>query len=61
VTGAVIVPGGREFITTRTGNVIRVVAVAPRDTGGDWQAWHAGRTVRGQAGAAEFTVLPSTV
>jgi alpha-D-xyloside xylohydrolase len=47
------IPGsGQEFTTTRTGNVIRVEAAAD----GDWQAWHAGRTVRGEAGGVEFTV-----
>jgi alpha-D-xyloside xylohydrolase len=49
----VIAPGGREFVTTRAGNVIRVAAA---DGGGDWQAWHAGRTIRADAGAVEFTV-----
>jgi hypothetical protein len=57
----VIAPGGKEFVTTRAGNVIRVVAAATGDTsgdnGGDWQAWHAGRIIRAQAGVAEFTVL----
>jgi alpha-D-xyloside xylohydrolase len=48
----VIAPGGQEFVTTRAGNVIRVEA----SSGGDWQAWHAGRIIRGQSGAAEVTV-----
>ena len=43
----VIAPGGQEFVTTRAGNVIRVEAVAAGDTGGGWQAWHAGRIIRG--------------
>jgi alpha-D-xyloside xylohydrolase len=58
----VISPGGQEFRTTRAGKVIRVEAAsagkAGADAGGDWQAWHAGRIIRGRAGAAEFTVLP---
>ncbi len=54
----VIAPGGREFVTTRSGNVIRVEAVAAGDAGGDWQVWHAGRTIRPESGTAEFTVLP---
>ena len=49
-----IAPGGQEFVTTRTGKVIRVEAVG---AGGDWQAWHAGRVIRAQGGAAEFTLL----
>jgi alpha-D-xyloside xylohydrolase len=52
-----ISPGGREFVTTRAGNAIRVEAVTVGDTAGDWQAWHAGQVIRGQSGAAEFTVL----
>jgi alpha-D-xyloside xylohydrolase len=48
----VIAPGSQEFVTTRAGNVIRVVAAAD----GDWQVWHAGRTIRSQSGTAEFTV-----
>lgn len=52
----VISPGGQEFVTTRTGNAIRVAAAVD----GDWQVWHAGRIIRGQSGAAEFTVLPGT-
>jgi alpha-D-xyloside xylohydrolase len=58
VIAQAIAPGGQEFVTTRNGNVIRVAAVA--DTGGDWQVWHAGRTIRGQSGVAEFTLLPCT-
>jgi alpha-D-xyloside xylohydrolase len=46
-----ISPGGREFVTTRAGDVIRVEAAAD----GDWQAWHAGRIIRGEAGTAEIT------
>jgi alpha-D-xyloside xylohydrolase len=54
----VIAPGGQEFVTTRTGNVIRVEATITGGggTGGDWQVWHAGRTIASQAGAVEFTV-----
>jgi alpha-D-xyloside xylohydrolase len=48
----VIAPGSQEFVTTRAGNAIRVVAAAD----GDWQVWHAGRTIRSQSGTAEFTV-----
>ena len=55
----VIAPGGQEFVTTRAGNVIRVEAAAGGDAAGNWQVWHAGRIIRGQAGAAEFTVLPA--
>jgi alpha-D-xyloside xylohydrolase len=55
----VIAPGSQEFVTTRAGNVIRVEAATAGRTGGDaagnWQVWHAGRIVRGQAGAAEFS------
>jgi alpha-D-xyloside xylohydrolase len=47
----VVSPGAQEFVTTRAGNVIRVEAAA-----GDWQAWHAGRIIRGRAGTAEITV-----
>jgi alpha-D-xyloside xylohydrolase len=54
----VIPPGGREFVTTRAGNVIRVEAVTAGDARGSWQAWHAGRVVRGEPGAVEFTVDP---
>jgi alpha-D-xyloside xylohydrolase len=54
------IPGGREFVTTRTGNVIRVEAASAGSAGdvaGDWQVWHAGRVVgRGEAGGVEFTV-----
>jgi alpha-D-xyloside xylohydrolase len=52
----VIPQGDREFITTRTGDVIRVEAAGAGDMAGDWQVWHAGRTVRGEAGSVEFTV-----
>ena len=55
----VIAPGGQEFVTTRAGNVIRVEAAAGGDAAGNWQVWHAGRIIRAQAGAAEFTVLPA--
>ena len=59
----VIAPGGQEFVTTRAGDVIRVEAATAGRTGGDaagnWQVWHAGRVIRGQAGAAEFSVLPA--
>jgi alpha-D-xyloside xylohydrolase len=54
----VIPPGGREFVTTRAGNVIRVEAVTAGDARGSWQAWHVGRVVRGEPGAVEFTVDP---
>ena len=51
----VIAPGDREFITSRTGQVIRVEASGAEDTG-DWQVWHAGRIVPGEPGGVEFTV-----
>jgi hypothetical protein len=54
----VLSPGGPAFVTTRAGNMIRVTAATVGDTGGDWQAWHAGRIIRGHSGTAEFTVLP---
>jgi alpha-D-xyloside xylohydrolase len=46
-----ISPGGQEFVTTRAGDVIRVEGAAD----GNWQAWHAGRIIRGEAGTAEIT------
>ena len=52
----VIPASGQEFITTRTGNVIRVEAAGAGAVAGDWQVWHAGRTVRGEPGGVEFTV-----
>jgi alpha-D-xyloside xylohydrolase len=52
----VIPVSGREFTTTRTGDVIRVEAAGAGDVAGDWQVWHAGRTVRGEPGGVEFTV-----
>ena len=55
----VIAPGDQEFVTIRTGNVIRVEAAAVGDAAGDWQVWHEGRIIRAQAGAAEFAVLPA--
>ena len=48
----VISPGGQEFVTTRTGNAIRVTAAVD----GNWQVWQAGQIIRAQSGAAEFTV-----
>jgi len=51
----VIAPGDRKFVTSRTGNVIRVRASGAEDTG-DWQVWHAGRIVPGEPGGVEFTV-----
>jgi hypothetical protein len=61
----VIAPGGQEFVTTRAGNVIRVEAStaegATADGTADWQAWHAGRIIRAQSGAARVTVLPGAV
>jgi alpha-D-xyloside xylohydrolase len=54
----VIEPGGQEFVTTRSGTVIRVESAAG-DSGGDWQAWHAGQVIRARSGAVEFTVLPA--
>jgi hypothetical protein len=55
----VIAADGQEFVTTRTGNVIRVEAATVGSTGGDWQVWHDGRIIRAKAGAAEFAVLPA--
>jgi alpha-D-xyloside xylohydrolase len=53
----ILSPGGQEFVTTRTGDVIRVEASpATSAPEGNWQVWHAGRTVRPEAGVAEFTV-----
>jgi alpha-D-xyloside xylohydrolase len=49
-------PGGQEFTTTRSGNTIRVTAATSGNTSGDWQVWHADRTIRPQSGTAEFTV-----
>jgi alpha-D-xyloside xylohydrolase len=46
----VISPGGQEFVTTRTGDTIRVTAT----TDADWQVWHAGQVVGGHSGAAEL-------
>jgi alpha-D-xyloside xylohydrolase len=51
----VVAPGGPEFVTTRAGNLIRVEAAG--GTGGHWQAWHAGRFIPAENGAAELTVL----
>ena len=51
-----IEPGGQEFVTTRSGNAIRVTAAGTGNTAGDWQVWHAGRIIRPQSGAVEFTV-----
>jgi alpha-D-xyloside xylohydrolase len=48
----VISPGTQEFVTTRTGNVIRVTAAAE----GDWQVWQAGRIISPQSATAEFIV-----
>jgi alpha-D-xyloside xylohydrolase len=45
------VVGDREFVTTRSGSVIRVAGPA-----GDWQAWHAGQVVASRAGIAELTL-----
>ncbi|TVZ05635.1 alpha-xylosidase [Trebonia kvetii] len=45
------VAGDREFVTTRSGSAIRVEGAA-----GNWQAWHAGRTVAARAGTAEITL-----
>jgi alpha-D-xyloside xylohydrolase len=47
----VIAPGGQEFVTTRTGNAIRVTAAVD----GDWQVWHAGQLIHPTSGTAEFT------
>jgi alpha-D-xyloside xylohydrolase len=55
----VIPSGGQEFVTTRAGDVIRVQAANVGDTDGNWQAWHAGKVVRGQRGTAEFSPPPS--
>jgi alpha-D-xyloside xylohydrolase len=49
------VVGGLEFVTSRTGNVIRVQASGAEDAG-NWQVWHAGRTFPGEPGGVEFTV-----
>ncbi len=53
----VLPPGGREYVTTRTGDVIRVEASPAMSAAeGNWQVWHAGRIVRPEAGVVEFTV-----
>ncbi|MGH3245675.1 MAG: TIM-barrel domain-containing protein, partial [Trebonia sp.] len=49
----VISPGGQQFVTSRTGSVIRVTAAA---AGADWRVWHAGRTIPARSGTVEFTV-----
>jgi hypothetical protein len=45
------VGGGREFVTTRDGRVIRVEGPAE-----DWQAWQAGQVAAARAGRAEITL-----
>jgi hypothetical protein len=50
-----IAPGDREFVTSRTGGVIRVQASSAEDAG-DGQVWHAGRIIPGEPGGVEFTV-----
>jgi alpha-D-xyloside xylohydrolase len=49
----VIPASGQEFVTTRSGDVIRVEAATP----GDWQVWHAGEVVQARSAVIDIVVI----